>query len=193
MSTDRRAVVRQQGLTLIELVMFIVIVGVAVAGVLSVMMVTTSHSADPQRRKQALAIAEGLLEEIELARFTYCDPSDANATTATQATLTSGGCASTVENVGPDAGETRPYDNVNDYVTAYNNTGTAYSTNVDGTAFPAGYSASVKIVPEALNGIASSSAPASTNVLRISVTVSYGSDSITVDGYRTRYDPNAVP
>ena len=98
-STGRRPLVRQHGLTLIELVVFIVIVGVAVAGILSVMMVTTSHSADPQRRKQALAIAEGLLEEIELARFTYCDPSDANAMTA----MTSGGCASTVENAGPDA------------------------------------------------------------------------------------------
>jgi MSHA pilin protein MshD len=185
---NRLKVRGQHGLTLIELVVFIVIVSVAVAGVLSVFIVTTSHSADPQRRKQALAIAEGLLEEIELARFTYCDPSDANATTA----MTSGGCASTVENAGPDAGETRPYDNVNDYVTAYN-TGTIYLTNVDGTSFPAGYSASVKIVPEALNGIASSAAPASTDVLRIAVTVTYGGDSITVDGYRTRYDPNAVP
>ena len=57
---------RQAGLSLIELVMFIVIVGVAVAGVLSVMNVTTRHSADPMIRKQAQAIAESLLEEIEL-------------------------------------------------------------------------------------------------------------------------------
>jgi MSHA pilin protein MshD len=47
----------QAGLSLIELVMFIVIVGVAVAGVLSVMNVTTRHSADPMIRKQAQAIA----------------------------------------------------------------------------------------------------------------------------------------
>jgi len=183
---------RQQGLTMIELILFIVIVSVAVAGVLSVIMLTTGHSADPQRRKQALAIAEGLLEEVELARFTYCDPSDANATTATQAAVGPNGCASTVENAGPDAGETRPYDNVNDYVSAYN-VATPYSTNVDGSSFPAGYAASITIVPEALNGIASAAAPLSTEVLRISVKVSYGSDSITVDGYRTRYDPNAVP
>ena len=29
--------------------------------------------------------------------------------------------------------------------------------------------------------------------LRISVTVSYGSYSITLDGYRTRYAPNILP
>ncbi|MFA6986493.1 MAG: prepilin-type N-terminal cleavage/methylation domain-containing protein, partial [Arenimonas sp.] len=53
---------RQAGLSLIELVMFIVIVGVAVAGVLSVLTVTAQHSADPMIQKQAQAIAEAMLE-----------------------------------------------------------------------------------------------------------------------------------
>lgn len=57
---------RQAGITLIELVLYIVIVSVGIAGILSVMNVTTQHSADPMVRKQALAAAESLLEEILL-------------------------------------------------------------------------------------------------------------------------------
>ncbi len=67
---------RQHGISLIELIMFIVIVSVALAGILLVMNVTTKGSADPLIHKQALAIAESLLEEVELMPFTYCDPDD---------------------------------------------------------------------------------------------------------------------
>lgn len=62
----------QRGLTLVELLIFIVVVGIAVAGVLSVMNATIQHSSDPLIRKQALAVAESLLDEI-LARE-FLDP-----------------------------------------------------------------------------------------------------------------------
>src|SRR5689334_4666432 len=92
---------RQSGLTLVELVMFIVIVSVGIAGVLVAMNVTVQHSADPLVTKQALAIAESLLEEIELQPYTYCDPSDDNVTTATAAVVGANGCATTVQGIGP--------------------------------------------------------------------------------------------
>ncbi|MEI8159035.1 MAG: prepilin-type N-terminal cleavage/methylation domain-containing protein [Burkholderiales bacterium] len=60
---------RQRGFTLIELIIFIVIVGVGVAGVLSVFTTSIKNSADPMVRKQALSIAESLLEEILLKEF----------------------------------------------------------------------------------------------------------------------------
>ena len=61
-------------------------VGVAVLGVLRVISFTTANSADPQLRKQALVLAESMLEEVQLARFTYCDPmQDPAAETATSA------------------------------------------------------------------------------------------------------------
>ncbi len=63
----------QRGISLVELIMFIVIVGVALAGILLVMNVTTKGSADPLIHKQALAIAESLLEEIELQDFSNPD------------------------------------------------------------------------------------------------------------------------
>jgi MSHA pilin protein MshD len=192
---------REAGLTLVELIMFILVISIAVIGVVEILNYTTRNSADPQARKQALAIAEGMLEEVELAHFTYCDPTDATADTATGAFLTATpgvppiGCTGIIENVGQNAPEPvngRPYDNVNDYVDSYG-TPKAYTTDATGAAFPNGYSATITIVPEALNGIASTAAPASTDVLRVTVTVTYANGSVTLDGYRTRYAPTSLP
>jgi hypothetical protein len=63
--------------------MFIVIVGAAVAGIIGMISITTQSSADPLIRKQALSIAEAMLEEVRLQPFTYCDPDDPTAATAT--------------------------------------------------------------------------------------------------------------
>jgi MSHA pilin protein MshD len=57
---------RQRGISLIELIMFIVIISVAMVGILTVMNLVTRNSADPLIRKQALAVAEAMLEEIKL-------------------------------------------------------------------------------------------------------------------------------
>lgn len=71
---------RQRGVSMIELIMFIVIISIAVAGILLVMNNVSGHSADALVRKQALAVAESLLEEIELQDFisasgvTACPP-----------------------------------------------------------------------------------------------------------------------
>ena len=67
---------RQHGISMIELIMFIVIVSVGIVGILSVMTFSAKHSADPLIQKQALAIAESLLEEIELSDFN--DPGAGN-------------------------------------------------------------------------------------------------------------------
>lgn len=56
----------QRGVSLIELIIFIIIVSTAMAGILVVMDQVTRHSADPLIRKQALAVAESMLEEIQL-------------------------------------------------------------------------------------------------------------------------------
>lgn len=59
----------QRGASLIELILFIVIVSVALTSLLLVMNVNTKNSVDPLIQKQALAIAESMLEEIELQDF----------------------------------------------------------------------------------------------------------------------------
>jgi MSHA pilin protein MshD len=193
-------------MTLIELIMFIIIVSVGLAGLLSALNVTVSHSADPMLRKQMLSIAEALLEEAELQPFTYCDPSDAAWATATGATIGAGACTTTVQGlgvggVGPN-GETRtnptnPFNNVADY------NGLSLPspiTDITGSATaPAGYTASISIIPtDTLGGIASAACASGTDctamkLVRIVVTVNSPSDSLTLEGYRFRYWPNDLP
>ena len=86
---------RQGGLSLVELVVFIVIVSVSIVGIFSVLNLATRTSADPVARKQALAIAESLLEEIELMPFTFCDPDDAGAAAPVFSAASEGNTGST--------------------------------------------------------------------------------------------------
>jgi MSHA pilin protein MshD len=63
-----------RGFTLIELIFFIVVMGVGLTGILSVSNAVVKSSADPLVRKQALAIAQSLLEEI--VQKEYDKPAD---------------------------------------------------------------------------------------------------------------------
>ncbi len=204
-----RQSMRQHGLTLIELIMFIVILSVGVVGLLGVMNSTIKHSADPMIRKQALAIAESLLEEIELQPFTFCDPNDPAAITATS----KASCAKAQE-IGPTPAwsyveqpsgltrsfnaETRysaadPFDNVGDYGSGTSGT-TGFTMNgirdLTNTAIGRleNYNATVTLTEQAIGGVAAA------DVLRIDVTVTPpGGENITLTGYRFRYAPRAVP
>jgi MSHA pilin protein MshD len=184
---------KQRGATLVELVMFIVIVGIAVTGVLLVMNRTTASSADPLIRKQALAIASSLLEEIELMPFTYCDPDDVNAASAVSAADCTPGLSQDIITGPVPATETRyaatPFDNVADYST-FSMTPIADLTGTP-LAGLGNYSASISI---ARAGIALLGAADDGAALRITVTVN-GPDNTqaVLDGYRTRYSPRAVP
>ena len=175
---------RARGASLIEVVVFIIIIGVAVGGVMMMFANTTRASAEPMIRKQALAIAESLLEEVRLMPFTFCDPDDPAVTTATSPA----GCA-VPEVLGPEGGETRyaaltPFDNVNDYAGFAMVAGIL---DITGTAIAGlgAYSATVAVTPFLFGGI-----PA-TGAQQITVTVT-GPNTITVtlDGIRTRHAPN---
>lgn len=67
----------RRGFSLIELIIFIVLVSVGVAGILKVMDLSVAASADPMLRKQAIALADSVLEEILLKA--YADPDGSNA------------------------------------------------------------------------------------------------------------------
>lgn len=58
-----------RGFTLIELIVFIVIVSVGLAGVMSSLNVSVKSSADPLQPKQALAVAEATLEAMLLKDY----------------------------------------------------------------------------------------------------------------------------
>jgi MSHA pilin protein MshD len=150
-------------------------------------------------RKQALAIASSLLEEIELRGFTYCDPDDPNVYTATStAACTS---AAHVEIMGPETlpaslvetrygGANPQFDNVNDYDT-FSMSG-ANIKGIDGTAITglAGYAAVVVVA-----AVASGELPdvaTTSDALRITVTVTGPTGAnVSLQGYRLRYAPNS--
>ena len=206
---------RQHGLTIIELVLFIVITGVAAAGIMRVLNIGATASTDPARRKQAMLIAESYMEEVQLARFTFCDPADDNASTVADAAH-----CSLPEIIGPETGNVRPFDNVNDYVTVVNAAQRSFAvggvdTDVNGR--PLGQDASATTLGNSsMSGITTtvalnyvpalgpagrviSSDPSSNDAmraLRITVRTTYGTgpnDFIELDGYRTRYAPNYLP
>lgn len=186
---------RQLGFTLIEAILFIVIVGVAVFGILGAIGLINIRSAEPVQRKQAQMIAESLLEEVQLARMTYCDPNSPNYDTATS-TANCATVGATAEVWGQEGASGRPYDNVNDYVTAAGVAQSAFNSGVNlvdanGNQIGGGaYTATLKITPVALGDIAvTSSSVADNDALAIEVTVSYTGGSVTLIGYRTRYAP----
>ncbi|MBF0674040.1 prepilin-type N-terminal cleavage/methylation domain-containing protein [Pseudomonas sp.] len=55
----------QNGMTLVELIITLVIIGIAAAALFSAMATITARSADPMLRQQSLAIAEGYLERLQ--------------------------------------------------------------------------------------------------------------------------------
>lgn len=168
-----------RGFTLIEMVFFIVIVGVALSGLVSVLASSMRGGADITNQKQALAIAEAIVEEIALKPFTYCDPDDPAVTVATG----TGDCTAPAQ---AHEGTTRTdFDHVADYQRIASIASPV--TDQSGTlAFPAGFAvSSLSVTPEALGAVPG------TESLRISVTVTGpGSTSVTLDTYRTRYAPN---
>lgn len=188
MSIDRRRGVR--AFSLIELILFILIVSIALAAVLMAINTGVMHSSDPMVRKQAMAAAESLLEEIELQPFTYCDPNDASATTATSAA----GCASASNSMDTPAnwgaGETRYGPTFFDNVADYNNftmTGTLNDIFQQSSTRLGGYSAAVAIAQVGTGfGLPNGDA------LRVTVTVTGGGDTITLTGFRFRHSPNVT-
>lgn len=70
MSGRRSTLLRaESGLTFPELILLIVVVSVGLVGVLSVLNVTTARSSDPFPVKQAMAVAEAVIEEISLKNY----------------------------------------------------------------------------------------------------------------------------
>ncbi|MEQ1661507.1 MAG: type II secretion system protein [Thiobacillus sp.] len=171
----------QAGFSLIEVLAFIIIVGIASSAMLSVMSSMSRNAATLLPEQQAQAIASALMQEILAQPFTFCDPDDPTAPTAANAA----GCAVQETAMTPEAGEMRggalPFDNTNDY---HN-----YTANPvvlpDGTPVP-GYRAAVRVAAAgALAGI-----PAADRLL-VTVTVTPPAGrAIQLQGLRVRYAPN---
>jgi MSHA pilin protein MshD len=195
----------QRGMSLIEVVVFIIVLGIAFAGLLILYNQVTRTSVDPMIRKQALALASSLLEEIQLHAYTYCDPDEPDVYTANAALPAQcGSVASHVEAIGPEnfgaGAETRysatnRFDNVSDYHDFRMGSGQAAADirTADNTAIAAlaDYSLVVSVQATVASELGAS-VPAG-EALRITVTATHVPTAITVSlsGYRTLYAPNS--
>lgn len=186
-----------RGVTLVELIVFIVIISVATVGVLKVLEVINRSSVDPMVTKQAFSIAESLLTEIEQQPFTYCDPDDANASTATS----SASCSNDQNNGGGALGpmpssesrysSTNPFDNVADYngftMPSASCSGICIAGDNTPIANLSGYTATVTITR--VGNVAPFSLAADA-VLKINVQVTGPANTtVNLNGYRVRYAP----
>ena len=149
---------RQRGFTLIELIIFIVVVAAGLAGILSVMNTVVKSSADPMIRKQTIAIAESLLEEILLRDY-------AKPTGSTALSFSAGGTRNLFDCV----------DDYNNYVT------TGGIVQPDVAATPVSGLSSYNISPKVIVTTTTLNAVAVKSVV-VSVTGPQGTISLT--GYR---------
>ncbi|NJA88220.1 type II secretion system protein [Rhodocyclus tenuis] len=186
--------VRQRGLSLIELIIFMVIVSVGVVGLVSVIASLTRGSADPMVRKQMMAIAESVLREAADQPFTYCDPADVNAATASSTAQCTGGAAASQDKGGGALSTPSPTNETRYNAPQFNNVadyGGFSKLNIDditGNFAMAGYTASVAVARAGGDfGLADAGA-----ALRVTVTVSHaGQDDYSLSTYRFRYAPRA--
>ena len=195
-----------RGFTLIDVLVLIVLVGTVAGSFTLLFGKLAAQSAQSLRDRQALALAQSLLAEVRSMPFTYCDPNDARAALATGAFVGGTGCATTVDGLGPEAGESRytaanRFDGVSDYRgLSMPGVGCAGGIcDITGTLLnPAGgmlsgCQASVAMAAQALPGLAALDANGRPQALRIVVTVRCPSASdIVLEGLRVRHAPNRI-
>lgn len=154
------------GITLIELLVFIMIVGVALGGVLTSLNIANRASADPLQPKQALAIAEAMLGEVLGKDF--CDP---NAT-GTDNAKTPPTCGHNVIEA-----ERKNYDAVDDYHGFHQDN----ATSLTGGHTIVGYAVDIAVTNTRLN-------PGNVEAKQVRVTVTPNrGNPIHLTGYRTNY------
>lgn len=151
----------QRGVTLVELVIAMVIIALGLAGVLGVLSRTSVTSTDPMIIKQMTAIADGMMEEIQLKPFAP-GPGSATANSCNRSNI----------------------DDVLDY-NGYGGAGGIQVCDMSGAPGPAGYTVSVAVVPGS-GGILTGGIPAA-DTYQITVTVRNGTNNYQLVGWRTNF------
>ena len=154
----------QRGFTLVEVIIFIVVAGIALVGILLVSQISVKSSADPMVHKQAMALADSILEEV--LQKEYCDPDSANLTVTPHA------CAA---RTAADQEATRDtLDDVDDFNGKDKTLFTDWPTSL------AAYNVAITVTPTTLG---TNTIP----VKQISVQITGGGETFTATGYRANY------
>ena len=152
----------QSGVTLVELILSMVIISIALTGVLTVMNLTVSHSADPIIQHQSVAIAESYLEEILSKNYCEDDIDTINCPLIS----------------GNETGETRSTFNDVDGFDGLSDTGVKDHLG-NSVAILANYNVSVSVSAVTLTD--------SVQAKKVTVTVSGLGSSVNLVGYRADY------
>ncbi len=152
----------QSGVTLVELILSMVVISIALTGILTVMNLTVSHSADPIIQHQSIAIAESYLEEVLLKDFCEDKSDTINCPLIT----------------GKEAGETRStFNDVDDY-NGLSDTGVKDHLG-NSVAILASYNVSILVSAVTLAD--------SISAKKVTVTVSGIGSNLNLVGYRANY------
>ncbi|UVW28587.1 prepilin-type N-terminal cleavage/methylation domain-containing protein [Massilia sp. H6] len=153
---------RMAGVTLIELIVAIVIVSAALAGLVGAFMQANRASANPVVTQQMLAIGESMMEEVLLKPFS--DPDGAPPATARS-----------------QFNDVRDFDPADDARDGYATSGIK---DIDGAAIAGleNYSIGVRVN---VNGVVLPGV-AQGDALRVTVTVANGAQQLALTGWRTR-------
>lgn len=149
---------RHRGVSLIELVIFIIVVSVGLIGVLSAFNQSVRQSADPLVWKQALLVAEGMMNEI-LSKDFSPQPSTAARSN---------------------------FNDVSDY-NGYTLSGIVENDGTTGIAGLNSYSLAVAVTSIDFNSTDGAKTIVAADAKRITVTVSCGNQSVALTAFRTRY------
>ena len=169
MHSPVRSSSREGGFSLVELVLAIAVLGIVIAGAMSLFVNVTRRSADPMVEQQALLIAESYLDEILIKRFYDLD-------TSTVCTGTAEGSRALYDNVCDYNGLSQaPQDQFGNPIAALS----AYNVQVAVTSTGVTLGTGGHVVDNSSN----------VRVLRVDVTVT-GPASVTVrlSAYRTNYE-----
>ncbi len=156
MSMNKR---RHLGFTLIEVIIFIVVVGVGVAVILQALNQASKASADPMVRKQVMALADSIMEEI--LQKAYCEPDPVTPTNCN------------IANVVESGRDT--YNDVDDY------NGLTKAAFTDWPSSLAAYTVTISV------GAPASIGTPGVTAKKVTVTVTGGAFAVTLTGYKTQY------
>ncbi len=178
----------EAGVTLIELIISIVVIGIAATALLQSLGFLSIGNADPMLRSQSNLLAQNMLNEV-LSQSFFEPDNDPRANPAVTAQV----CPTAESDSGYDR---RLWDNVCDYNGFDSNTSDNGNSGIrfkDGGAVSglAGYRAQVVVQSDttvSLGALSNSASPCSPDILRVDITVTDPrGQTLLLSGYRTSY------